>query len=124
MKKPPHIKTTFPELRASHPEAWAYIHIIHKPTGYLLTFGLDLDTFEWNGQTDDVLEDDTNAAIPPIEPTRARYMEYLADTALYNFKGHALETDFEDYGGQAFSENLLAYLENYEATLSFEYEEA
>lgn len=116
-------KPNFCELRETHPEGWAYMHIINKKTGRLRTFGLDIDTLEWNGQEDDVLEDYTNKDLPDPEPFCIIQEERLADFALLNLKDHLRTTDFEDFGGQSFSGNLLYEHPEYEAVLSFEYEE-
>lgn len=122
MNKPPHIITTLPELRAAHPEAWAYLHIIHKTNGRLDTYGIDLDTFQWNGQVDDVLEDDTNATLPPPSEEEIMLFPHLAEAALEYLLHNETTITFEDYGEQAFSQNLLPNRVLYEATLSFEYE--
>lgn len=123
MNKPPHILTTLPELRAAHPEAWAYMHILDTITGRLSTYGLDLDTFEWNGQVDDVLEDDTNATLPPPDIEDLQHDEFLSDAALDFLKENHPTLTFEDYGGQAFSENLIPDCHRHQAILSVEYEE-
>lgn len=124
MNKPPHILTTFPELRASHPEAWAYMHILDRKTGRLSTFGVDLDTFKWNGQVDDVLEDDTNAPLPPPTEADLDLDDQVADIALDYLKANLDTLTFEDFGGQAFSDELLPDCQERDAVLSFEYEEA
>ena len=123
MNKPPHIITTLPALRAAHPEAWAYLHVIDKRTNRLFTYGIEIDGLDWNGQTDDVLEDYENKDLPVPSANEIKRAEILADFAKATLAEHQDTLPFYDFGGQAFSEDLLPECSNFEAELSFEYEE-
>lgn len=121
---PPCVNTDFPELHASYPEAWAYMHVLNQKTSHLFTYGLDLDTLEWNGCVDDTLEDQVNgeSEVEEITDGEAIMADHLADVALETFKKLKDSLLFQDFGGQAFSVNLLPNRVLHSAVLSFEYE--
>lgn len=119
----PKVTTTFAELLKANQEGWAYLHLLNKNNGRLSTYGVDIDTLDWNGLADDVLEEDTNAGLEPFDELEYWVTETLADLAKAIFKVKKESIPFQDFGGQAFSEDLLAGITpGFEAFFIFEYE--